>query len=154
MPTPSHATGLRTIAGFEATKGILVLVVGVGLLRFVHRDVQDAAERLVRHLHMSPSAHYPRIFLELAAKLTDKWLWLLAAGALLYATLRLVEAFGLWRERRWAKWLGAASGTLYVPFEAIGLFEKVTALRIASLAVNVLVVAYLLDSLRRKASRA
>ena len=147
-PKHGHSAGLRTIAGFEAAKGVLVLLAGIGLLQLVHRDVQEAAEDLVRHLHLSPSAHYPRIFLELAAQINSTWLWVLAAGSSLYAGLRLVEAFGLWREKRWAKWLGAASGAVYVPFELVGLFEKVTALRIASLVTNLLIVAYLLGSLR------
>jgi uncharacterized membrane protein (DUF2068 family) len=146
-PKRGYSAGLRTIAGIEASKGVLVLLAGIGLLELVHRDVQAVAEELVRHLHLSPSAHYPRIFLELAAQVSRGWLWLLAAGALLYASLRLVEAFGLWREKRWAKWLGAGSGAIYVPFEVVGLFEKVTALRIASLVVNLLVV-YLLHSLK------
>jgi uncharacterized membrane protein (DUF2068 family) len=147
-PKRGYSAGLRTIAGIEASKGVLVLLAGIGLLELVHRDVQAVAEELVRHLHLSPSARYPRIFLELAAQVSRGWLWLLAAGALLYASLRLVEAFGLWREKRWAKWLGAGSGAIYVPFEVVGLFEKVTALRIASLVVNLLVVVYLLRSLK------
>jgi len=147
-PKRGHSAGLRTIAGIEASKGVLVLLAGIGLLDLVHRDVQAAAEELVRHFHLSPSAHYPRIFLDLVAQVSRGWLWLLAAGALFYASLRLVEAFGLWRERRWAKWLGAGSGAIYVPFEVIGLFEKVTALRLGSLAVNLLVVVYLLRSLK------
>ena len=152
-PNQGRAAGLRAIAGFEASKGLLVLLVGIGLLRLIHHDVQEAAEELVRHFHLSPSAHYPRIFLELAAKLTDAWLWMLAAGSLVYAALRLLEAYGLWHDRRWAKWLGAASGAIYAPFEAVGLFEKVTPLRIAALVLNLLIVAYLLGSLRSSPAR-
>ncbi len=145
--------GLRTVASYEATKGMLVLVVGLGLLGLIHRNLQETAEQLVRHLHLSPSAHYPRIFLDLAARLTEGWLWGLAAGALLYASLRFVEAFGLGHGRRWAQWLGAASGTIYVPFEAVGLFEKLTLLRLASLALNLLVVGYLLQLLWRQRAK-
>ena len=87
---PSHkpSAGLRTIAGYEAAKGALVLLAGLGLLGLIHRDVQEAGEELVRHLHLSPSSHYPRIFLALTARVTDGWLWTLALGSLLYASLR------------------------------------------------------------------
>jgi uncharacterized membrane protein (DUF2068 family) len=47
----------------------------------------------------------------------------MAAGSLLYAALRFAEAFGRWRGRRWAQWLGAASGAIYVPFEVVELLE-------------------------------
>jgi uncharacterized membrane protein (DUF2068 family) len=144
------SAGLRTIAGYEAAKGAIVLLVGLGLLGLIHRDVQEAGEVLVRHFHLSPSSHYPRIFLELTAKVTDGWLWALALGSLLYASLRFAEAYGLWRGRAWAEWLAAISGAIYVPFEIVELAKRVTALRMASLAVNLLVVGYMLTLLRRR----
>lgn len=143
-------TGLRTVALYEATKGILVLVAGLGLLRLVHRDLQESAERLVRHLHMSPAAHYPRIFLQLTARATDGWLWALAGAALAYALLRFTEAYGLWRGRAWAAWLGAISGGIYVPFEAVEIFRKVSTLRVAFLIINLLVIGYLILQLVRR----
>jgi uncharacterized membrane protein (DUF2068 family) len=144
------SAGLRTIASYEAAKGLLVLVAGMGLLRLVHRDVQEMGEDLVRHFHLSPSSRYPHIFLELTAKVTDTWLWALALGSVLYAGLRFAEAYGLWRGRRWAEWLGAVSGAIYVPFELVELVRKATVLRAASLLVNLLVVGYLLWDLRRR----
>jgi hypothetical protein len=53
--------GLRTIAAFEAAKGLLVLAAGVAALRFIRADVQAAAEELVRHFHLNPASRSPRI---------------------------------------------------------------------------------------------
>jgi len=146
---PSNA-GLRTIASYEAAKGAIVLLAGLGLLGLVHHDVQEAGEELVRHFHLSPSSHYPKVFLELTARVTDGWLWALALGSLLYSSLRFTEAYGLWQGRAWAEWLAAVSGAIYVPFEAVELVRKVTVLRLASLTVNLLVVVYMLKLLRRR----
>ncbi len=146
----AQSAGLRTVAGYEATKGILVLALGLGLLGLIHRDVEELGEELVAHLHLSPSSHYPHIFLQLAAKITDGWLWALAAGSLLYASIRFAEAYGLWRGRRWAAWLGAVSGGIYVPFELTELIRKTTALRTASLVANLIIVGYLLRVLWRR----
>lgn len=150
--TPVHKppAGLRTIAGYEAAKGAIVLLAGLGLLGLIHHDVQEAGEELVSHFHLSPSAHYPRIFLELTAKVTDGWIWGLALGSLLYASLRFAEAYGLWHGKAWAEWLAAISGAIYVPFEIVELLRKVTALRTASLLVNLIVVAYMLLLLWRR----
>lgn len=52
--------------------------------------------------------------------------------------------------KAWAAWLGAISGAIYVAFEAVELKRKFTALRIASLVVNLLVVGYLVSELRRR----
>jgi uncharacterized membrane protein (DUF2068 family) len=128
-PLPRPSAGLRTIALYEATKGMLVLLAGLGLLGLIHHHVQEAAEGLVRHFHLSPSSRYPRIFLELSARVTDGWLWGLALGSIAYASLRFAEAYGLWHAKAWAEWLGAVSGAIYIPFEAVELVRKITVLR-------------------------
>ena len=63
--------------------------------------------------------------------------------AFAYATVRLVEAYGLWRLRPWAEWLALVSGGLYLPVEAYELWRRATVTRAALLAANVLVVALL-----------
>jgi uncharacterized membrane protein (DUF2068 family) len=136
-------TTVRTIALFEAAKGILVLAVGLGLLSLVHRDVQAFAERLVRHSHLNPSSHYPRIFVDAASRVTDIHLWRLAGAAMLYAVVRGVEAYGLWRERRWAEWLALIAGGIFVPVEIYELIHRATWLKVAVLTTNLAIVAYM-----------
>ncbi len=142
------APGVRVVAAFEATKGLLVLAAGFGLLAVVHRDLRAIAERLLAHLHLNPASRYPRIFLDAADRLSDARLWALATFAFAYAALRLVEAYGLWRMRRWAEWLAVASGAIYLPFEIYELAHGVTWLRAATFTLNVVVIAYMAFMLR------
>jgi uncharacterized membrane protein (DUF2068 family) len=130
------------VAAFEAAKGLLVMATGLGLLALVHHDVQRAAEAVVRHLHLNPARHYPRVFLEAAANVTDRRLGLLASGAFAYAVVRGVEAYGLWRVRTWAQWFAILSGGIYLPIEIYALVEHATALRAVVLLINVGVVGY------------
>lgn len=131
----------------EAAKGALVLLVAFGLLSLIHHDVQRLAERLVAHAHLNPAAHYPRVFLDLAGQLTDVRLLLLAAGAGVYAAARLVEAYGLWFERRWAEWFAAASAAIYIPFELFELYERMTWISLGALLLNAAIVLFMLYSL-------
>jgi uncharacterized membrane protein (DUF2068 family) len=135
-------TGLRAVAVFEAAKGLLVMLVGLGLFSLIHRDVEQVAESVVRHLHLNPARHYPRIFLQAAARLTDARLWILASGAFAYAVLRGVEAWGLWRARPWAEWLAILSGALYLPVELYEIVHRPTPLKAVILVVNAGIVAY------------
>jgi len=48
----------------------------------------------------------------------------IALVAAIYVTLRFIEAYGLWYIRPWAEWLAIASGTIYVPFEALDLLRR------------------------------
>ena len=145
----SKPSGIRLIALLEAAKGMVVLLVGFGLLELVHRDIQVMAEELVQYFHLNPASHYPRIFLDATTHLNDANLWLLAGAALFYAGLRLFEAYGLWYRQRWAEWLGAVSGGIYIPIELYELLHGVTWTKVTLLCVNAICVIYLVQSLRR-----
>ena len=140
---------IRMVALFEAFKGTLVLLTGLGVLSLIHHDVQRFAEQLVAHLHLNPAKHYPRIFIAAAASLTDTRLWILATLAALYSLLRFIEAYGLWLGRRWAEWFAAISGGIYIPFEVYKLFQAHSWLSLGALIINMLVVALMINALYR-----
>ena len=145
---PSFST-VRAVALFEAAKGTLVLLTGFGALSLIHHDAQRFAEQLVGHLHLNPAKHYPRIFIDTAAHLTDARLWMLATLAATYGLVRFVEAYGLWRGRRWAEWFAAVSGGIYIPFELYELFQGINWLSLGALVANVLIVGLMVNALLR-----
>jgi len=145
--------GLRIVALLEGAKGALVLLTGFGLLALIHRDLHAAAEQLVRHFHINPASHYPRIFIDLSDRLTDMKLWAMAIGAMLYAVIRFAEAVGLWLQRRWAEWFGLLTGGMYVPVEVYEVVRGVTWTKVTVLVVNAAVVAYLLLTVSRSKGR-
>jgi len=135
---------------FEFAKGALALAAGAGLLAFVHHDIRHVVTELLLHLHLDPARRIPGIFVLLADRAASIDMWLLAIGAALYGVLRIAEAYGLWRDRKWAQWLGAVSGAIYVPFEIYALTKGVTPLKLATLGINLLVVAVLSEALWRE----
>lgn len=140
----SSRSVLHGFALFEASKGLLVLTVGLGLLALVHRDIQIEAEDVVRFLHLNPAHHFPRIFLDTAAHVENSRLWLLSLAALAYSTARFVEAGGLWFDRPWAEWFAIASDAMYIPVEIYEVISRVTVIRTLTLLLNIAIVAYLL----------
>lgn len=142
-PTAAIARGVRLIAAFEALKGVLVLGAGFGLLSLLHRDLQEVAERLVRHSHLNPAHHYPRIFIEAASRTNDSRLLSLAVLAFLYALMRFVEAYGLWRTRVWAEWFAVIAGSIFLPVEIYEILRRATWMRGIVLLMNLSIVAYL-----------
>jgi uncharacterized membrane protein (DUF2068 family) len=140
----AKGAGIRAVAVFEAAKGVLVLAAGLGLLSLVHRDAQHVAETIVRHLHLNPARHYPRVFIHAAARMNGSRFWMLAAGAFGYATVRFVEAYGLWHMRPWAEWFAIVSGGLYLPVEIYELARHPTAVKAALVLGNAAIVAYMI----------
>jgi uncharacterized membrane protein (DUF2068 family) len=146
--------GLRTIAVFEAVKGLLILAVGFGVWRIRHRDIDDVVDRIVNFFHLNPEGHLSNIFSKAAENLTAKNLLLVAIGALVYSIIRFAEAYGLWRARAWAEWFALISGTIYIPFEIHALLHHPNPIKWAILLINIGIVLYMaklrMDAARRR----
>jgi uncharacterized membrane protein (DUF2068 family) len=140
----ASTAGLRAVATFEAIKGGAVLLLGLGLLALLHKDVEAAAEQLLVHLHINPDRRLSHALLNAASRVTDARLWGIAGGAVAYASVRFTEAWGLWHRRVWAEWFALLSGTLYLPWEIVKLVERANLLHITLFAGNLVVILYML----------
>lgn len=148
-------TPIRWIATVEAIKGLVVVLAITGVLALVHHNLHALVVRLMTHTHLNPAAHYPAALLDAIDQLQNGHLPLIALGALAYAALRFVEAWGLFFGKAWAEVLAAGSGGVYVPFELLELVKQPSALSASLLAINLAVVAVMLRALwRRRAAAA
>ncbi len=68
---------------------------------------------------------------------------LLLALALVYAAVEWTEAYGLWRERRWAEYLTVLATTGFLPLEIHELIKSITVVRVLALVVNVALIIWL-----------
>jgi uncharacterized membrane protein (DUF2068 family) len=141
--------GLRMIAVAEGAKGALVLLVGLGLLRMAIGDQAQIAEQIVQEFRLNPANNLPHIFLA-AANSSDARLYMYAAFAALYSSVRFAEMWGLWFQRRWAEWVGAVGAALYIPIEVYELMISITVVKVSLLVINVLIVVYLCRALGQK----
>jgi uncharacterized membrane protein (DUF2068 family) len=128
------SSGLRAVALFEAIKGTLAR--------------EDAVE-LVGRLHLNPGKNYPSVFVRLMENAANTQLWLIAALVVVYALVRFLEAYGLWRSRAWAEWVAAVSGTIYIPFEVYEISRGLSSIKVAALVLNIAIVAYICYALWR-----
>ena len=68
----------------------------------------------------------------------------LIVTSLVYCVLELIEAIGLWHERRWAEYLTAIATAGFLPFEIIELSRRLTVFRVGALIINLLILFWLL----------
>lgn len=73
---------------------------------------------------------------------------LLGAVVLGYAVLEGVEAVGLWLQKRWAEYLTFIATVLLLPVEIYELAGRFSVLKLATLAINLAIVAYLIYAKR------
>ena len=141
---PEHIKGVRTVATIEFTKGVVVVLAGLGLVSMRHKSIWGVAESFLEFLHVSPYHHYVGVFIDLVSRLSDVRLWKIAVVASVYAILRFIEAYGLWYVLPWAEWMAAITGGIYIPFEAADLFRRPTWFRLLVLVINSIIVLYML----------
>ena len=147
--TPRQRTWTIHFIALEKTiKATVLIVVGLKLLTFINRDIHSAAEDFVTRHGLDIANRYVHDILERLIGIGNEQLITLSGVAFVYAALLFVEGIGLWLQKRWAEYLTVISTSLLVPLEIYEIFERITWVRIAILALNIFVVWYLATRLR------
>ena len=141
---------LRTIALFEAIKGLLALAAACGLLSLRHTDLHAATDAFLLRHGIDPERRYTRLFIESVAKATDHHVGEIAALAFAYALIRLVEGYGLWQGKHWAEWFAVISAGLYLPLEFQHFAHHVSLLNAGVIFFNIVLIVYLAKLLRQQ----
>jgi uncharacterized membrane protein (DUF2068 family) len=151
-PNSSRNGPLRLIAIFKLLKAALLIAIGLGALKLVHKDMGDVIERWVEMLRLDPNNRYIDAVLEKASSLTPGKIKELGLGSLLYAALFSAEGIGLWLLKVWAEWLTVIITSSLVPLEVYEIWRRPTWVREVVLAINIAIVGYLLYKIRDKHS--
>ena len=144
-----HHTGMAAIAVFKLLKGALLLLVGVGLLELIHADIATLFSMLLESLHVNADTRLVHALVLKVDALKPHSILIAGLISLGYAALLLAEGIGLWLEVSWAAYLTVVSTSALVPFEVYELIERVTLPRIILLAVNLVIVLYLVKQLKQ-----
>jgi uncharacterized membrane protein (DUF2068 family) len=115
----------------------------LGPLRDQARKILEALQATAAN---SPAASQGFIARELGKLVNVRKgaLLVLVVTSLVYCVLELIEAIGLWHERRWAEYLTAIATAGFLPFEIIELSRRVTVIRVGALVINLLILFWLL----------
>jgi uncharacterized membrane protein (DUF2068 family) len=138
------------IGVFKLVKGISLLIVGLGLLRLLHRDVAAVTEHWIEVLRVDPENRFIHRGLVRIFNVTPRQLRELSAGTFVYAAIFLTEGTGLLARKHWAEYMTLISTGLFIPLEAYEIHRHFTWLKVAVTLVNLLIVWYLAARIRRK----
>jgi uncharacterized membrane protein (DUF2068 family) len=147
----SHSRGLLVIAAFKLLKGLVLIAVGIGALRLLHRDVAGVVEHWVNAFRVDPHNHYIHWLLAKLSSVDDKRLKELSIGTFIYAAIFLTEGIGLALRKRWAEYFTIITTGSFLPLEVYEIVHHATVAKGVALAVNIAVVVYLIRELRRTA---
>jgi uncharacterized membrane protein (DUF2068 family) len=143
-PSRDRPLTLLIIALFKLTKGVLLLIVGIGALKLLHRDVADTVAHWVDLLRVDPENRHIHRLLEHLINVTPAQLRAASAGTFIYSGLLLTEGVGLLLRKRWAEYFTIITTAGLIPIEIYELARHVTAVKILVFVINVAIVAYLI----------
>jgi len=147
-PDPHAHPGLHLIALFEASKGLLAILAATGLEILGPLPLHEGISNLIRRFNLDPDHGALPSLLKM---ISPDAVHMAAAGIFAYGLLHIVEAWGLWRAKAWASWLGCLSATIYLPFDIYAIVRHPGWASWSVLAINLLVIAVLArDLVRRK----
>lgn len=149
MTTRPHRTGLAAIAVFKLVKGVLLLLVGLGLLKLMHAEIATLFSRLIEALHLNADSRIIHALVLKVDALQPHSVLMAGLVSLGYAAMLLLEGVGLWLERSWAAYLTVISTSLLLPFELYEVIDRVSMLRVGVLLLNLVIVLYLIVQLKR-----
>lgn len=139
-----HPIGLRLIIIERIIAGTLLILVSLGLFSLIRRDVAQVVRAAAHALNLDVEGRLVTFALARTGMISPSVLVQASVGSLLVGALDLVQAYGLYRQRKWAEYLTAIAIGIFIPFEVYSLIGKVTLLKVVVLAVNTLIVWYLL----------
>ena len=152
-PDPRKASRQRwllVIGLFKFAKGVFFILIGVGVLKLVHRDLADLLLRLALSLRIDPESHLVNLLMDKAQSLTPHRLRWIGTAVFFDAGLDFIEATGLMLRKAWAEYFTLILTASFLPWELFEIIRHVTAVKIVLTLVNLLVVIYLAYILKQR----
>lgn len=132
------------IGAFKLCEATLFVLLGVGVIRLLHKDLVDELTRLVVALHYDPEGRFASVLLDKVALISPLRLEEISAAAFAHAGLDILEGVGLILRKIWAEFVTLAVSVLFLPLEFFQLMRHVTWMKVGITAINVAVVIYLI----------
>jgi uncharacterized membrane protein (DUF2068 family) len=141
---------IRLIAIFKFIKAGLLIALGVGAFNLLHKDIARVVEHWIEALKLDPGNRFLDAALARAANVTPAQIKKIGLGSFIYAGLFLVEGTGLWLRKRWGEWLTVILTSSLIPVEIYAIYRHLTVPKLATLALNLAIVIYLVVHMRRQ----
>ena len=140
--------GLLLIGLFKLFKAALLVAVGFGAVKLLHRDIATTVDHWVDILRVDPDNRFIHRLLEKVLSVKPKQLRELSVGTFFYASLLGTEGVGLLLRKRWAEYFTVISTAVFIPLEVYEIAHRFTIARVGVLAVNVAIVWYLVRRIK------
>ncbi len=150
--TSVSSESIKAVAIYEIIKGLGALLGAVALWLW-HTDLERwlaSATTSWQHQFDELLATQVVSVVELAKKASQNWtLFLLLIIA--YASLRFIEAYGLWQDKTWAYWFSVIGYGVFIPVELYYLIAKdFDWFKLSIFVLNIIIVVVVYRNMKQK----
>lgn len=149
---PSSPWFLKLLAIYYLVQGLLLIAVGVGGLILVHQNHLLVVKEWLHVVRVDPENRFMHWLLTTILPVTNEMLEASSIGFFVYGGLAFAQGGGLWFSKPWATYLSVVVVGSFIPWQLYSLLHEVTALKLLSLCINIVIVGYLLVSAWRTSS--
>lgn len=143
---------IKAVAIYEIVKGVGALL-GAGALWLWHSDLEDwLATATLSWQQNFGQLLAPQVesIVSIAQRASQNWsLFLLFICS--YASIRFIEAYGLWQDKTWAYWFSVLGYGIFIPVE---VYYLVTSpfdwFKLSILILNIIIVIVVYRNMKRK----
>ena len=153
MPTPATVQKHAPVSASEKwviaigliklVKAALFILLGIGAIKLLHRDLVDVVTHFIVGLRFDPEGRFVNLILEKVALINPHRLKLISFAIFAYAALDIIEGTGLVLRKTWAEYVTLILTASFLPWELFEIFHHVTWLKIVLTLLNIAVVVYL-----------
>ncbi|WP_296405388.1 DUF2127 domain-containing protein [Psychrobacter sp.] len=150
--SPQVSRSIKAVTLYEVVKGVGALFAALALWAW-HNDVTE----FISHANTAWVARFGTLFsvqvtamIRAAHQASQNWhifIWLILG----YASLRFIEAYGLWKDKTWAYWYSVLGYGIFIPVEIYYLIVRpFDWIKLGVLLLNIVVVIVVYKQMRRK----
>lgn len=143
---------IKVVAIYEIVKGLSALL-GAGALWIWHADLSQwlsTATGSWQQQFGQLLAPQVESIIQVAQKASQNWT-LFLLFIIIYASVRFIEAYGLWQDKTWAYWFSVVGYGFFIPVE---LYYLITTpfdwFKLAILLLNIVIVIVVYRNMKKK----
>lgn len=145
-----HDQWIIAIGLFKLVQAALFVLLGIGAVRLLHKDLVGIAEHFIYAMRFNPEGRLVNLFLVKVALIDPHRLKQISAAIFAIATLDAIEGTGLVLEKAWAEFVTLILTASFLPLEIWELVRRVTWIKMGLTVINLAVVLYLLGYVRMR----
>lgn len=128
---------------FKLLQAALFILLGLGAIRMLHRDLMQVTEHFILAMRFDPEGHFVNLVMDKVALIDPHRLKQISAAIFGIAGLDMIEGAGLVLEQVWAEYVTLVLTASFLPWEFFEILRRATWIRGGLILINIAVVIYL-----------